>query len=156
MAQFAVDEQRKTFISNCSQSAWPSICPQYFPCTSFKWWKSIQNLFYRMVEIPHIKIFFSCKSPVFKVSGETSLSTCIQVQFWDILLEYFYFITLRTSTPLHLRGKHCTFYSTHFILQLKLLYRLWFYRPNLIIIENIVKLCSISYVCHVLSSWGQQ
>ena len=31
------------------------------------------------------------------------------------LLEFVLFMPLSTSTPLHLRGKYCTFYSTTFI-----------------------------------------
>ncbi len=55
---------------------------------------------------------FSYKSPTeFLLSTFTVLEYNLEVS----LLEYLHFLLLYTSTPLHFKGKYCTFYSTIFI-----------------------------------------
>lgn len=38
----------------------------------------------------------------------------VEVHFLGFLLKYFYFMLPNTSTPLHFRGKYCSFYSSTF------------------------------------------
>ncbi len=67
------------------------------------------------------------------VSGGMKLSIFTQVlslsTFWitRVLLDYFHFMLLYTSTPPHFKGKYCTFYHITFIWQLQLLCRLRLY-----------------------------
>ena len=48
----------------------------------------------------------------------TAGEECNKVQLWGTLHEYFHFMLLYTSTPLHFRGRYFTFYSTTFTSQL--------------------------------------
>ena len=50
-------------------------------------------------------------------SNITTSSTFVQLLSFSTILRYlyFYFLLLYTSTPLHLRGKYCTFYSSTFL-----------------------------------------